>query len=48
MLKARMNRAHDLQNCWTKSEDGFSNCVHYSQARWSEVLSQVCVYVYFV
>lgn len=36
-----MNREHDLQNCWTLPGDGFSNCVHFSQAKWSEVLSQV-------
>ena len=38
-----MNREFDLQNCWTKSGDGFSNCVYFSQAKWTEVLNQVCI-----
>ena len=43
-----MNREYDLQNCWTKSGDGFSNCVYFSQGKWTEILNQVCTNVYIV
>lgn len=39
--KAKMNQNYDLQNCWTQSGDGFSNCIYFSQAKWTEALSWV-------